>query len=61
MILLMCVQKRQTDKADRAFMMSNHEFIIFLTYSSYIEAYEVQKKNKVLRQGSKITITELQK
>lgn len=32
-------------------------FIIFLTYSSYIEAYEVQKiNNKVLRQGVNITI-----
>lgn len=32
-------------------------FIIFLTYSSYIEAYEVQKiNNKVLRQGANITI-----
>lgn len=45
-ILLMCAQQRQTDEANRSLMMSNHEFIIFLTYSSYIEAYEVQKKTK---------------
>lgn len=37
-------------------------FIIFLTYSSYIEAYEVQKiNNKVLRQGVNITIVEFPK
>lgn len=39
-------RERDKYKAHMLFLMSNHVFIIFLTYSSYIEAYGGTEKKQ---------------